>query len=180
MSKAYSALLALSKQLEEKSAGLALECLYAATLLDNLSDEEKAESNYLLGELLLKTAEDPMDAKQFFLASIDASQDDFYLLKSFEKLADLLPISESMELFRSQLLKRSEDEIALAKIFFKFIEFHAECGPDRLEKVLSLFSCDAIVKLRQKSEYFDILLTLSKALVSKNALESRKHSFSLF
>ena len=168
--KAYSALLALSNQLEEKSAGLALECLYAATLLENLSDEEKAESNYLLGELLLKTAEDPADATQFFLASIDASQDEksdrHFLLKSFEKLSTLLPIAESIELMSNQLLKHNEDEILLAKLFFKFIEFFAECGPDRLEQVLSLFSCQAIENLKKKSEYFDILLTLSKALVN--------------
>ena len=77
MSKTFSALLALSKQLEEKSAGLALECLHAATLLENTSAEEKACSNYLLGELLLKTAQEPLDSKQFFLASIEASQEGF-------------------------------------------------------------------------------------------------------
>jgi len=173
MSKTFSALLTLSKQLEEKSAGLALECLHAATLLENSTDEEKACSNFLLGELLLKTAQEPNDAKQFFLASIDASQPSIksdlstrhYLLKSFEKLSALLPISESIELISNQLLQHSEDEILLSKLLFKFIEFFAECGPDRLEQVLSLFSSEAIENLRKKSEYFDILLTLSKALV---------------
>jgi hypothetical protein len=67
-----------------------------------------------------------------------AKSDRHFLLKSVEKLSTLLPIAESIELISNQLLKRSENEILLAKLFFKFIEFFAECGSDRLEQVLSL------------------------------------------